>query len=161
MNSRYLKVGISVLAMTLIGTALHAQDRSKKNGDKKKASVEEVFKKRDKNEDGKLEKSELIGWVSNDFSKLDTDNNGTLSLEEFSNAAKFQNRKRKRGKRLGPDEIITRLDADSDGRISKSEAKGRLAEHFDRIDTDNDGFVSKKELENAPRGRGKGSKKRN
>jgi Ca2+-binding EF-hand superfamily protein len=46
------------------------------------------------------------------------------------------------------DRIMTRLDADHDGRISRKEAETakRLATHFDRIDADKDGYLSRAEI---------------
>ena len=38
------------------------------------------------------------------------------------------------------------MDKNKDGKISKSEAEGRIAESFDRIDTNKDGFLDKAEL---------------
>ena len=163
MIKRKLRRDLSTMIMLLIVTGLSAQERSHKQGERKKESVEEVFKQRDKNEDGKLEKSELIGWVSNDFSKLDVNADGFLSLEEFAKSAKFQkrNKRGRSGERPNPDMVMERLDANEDGKISKKEAKGPLKEHFDRIDSNNDGFITKEEIENAPRRRAKKSQRRN
>jgi Ca2+-binding EF-hand superfamily protein len=44
---------------------------------------------------------------------------------------------------------FARLDADGDGFIGKSEARGRIAEHFDTIDTNHDGRLSRDELKAA------------
>lgn len=46
---------------------------------------------------------------------------------------------------------IFEMDADKDGKLSKSEVKGPLLRDFATIDTDNDGFLSRAEVENAPR----------
>ena len=42
--------------------------------------------------------------------------------------------------------MIEMMDANGDGKIAKSEARGRMADNFSRVDTDGDGFVSKDEL---------------
>lgn len=57
------------------------------------------------------------------------------------------------GKRGGRDkgEMFTKLDINKDGRLTKDEVKGPLAERFEAIDTNKDGFISKAEMENAPR----------
>jgi len=44
------------------------------------------------------------------------------------------------------DLILQRMDKNKDGKISKSEAEGRIADNFDRIDTNKDGFLDRKEL---------------
>ncbi len=47
-------------------------------------------------------------------------------------------------------QILAEMDTNKDGKLSKDEAKGPLAQDFDTIDTNDDGFISKEELENAP-----------
>lgn len=50
----------------------------------------------------------------------------------------------------GPDAIVSqilqRMDKNKDGKISKSEAEGRIADTFDRLDTNKDGFLDRTEL---------------
>jgi Ca2+-binding EF-hand superfamily protein len=46
----------------------------------------------------------------------------------------------------GPDDIISRMDANKDGFIGKDEAQGRIAENFDVIDTDKDSKITLDEL---------------
>ncbi|HEY1860813.1 MAG TPA: EF-hand domain-containing protein [Gemmataceae bacterium] len=41
---------------------------------------------------------------------------------------------------------LEQFDTNKDGKISKDEAKGKLAENFDRFDTNKDGFFDKEEL---------------
>jgi hypothetical protein len=45
-----------------------------------------------------------------------------------------------------PQALLEKMDADGDGYISKSEAKGPLAKDFDRLYTDNNGIVTIEEL---------------
>jgi Ca2+-binding EF-hand superfamily protein len=117
--------------------------------------VKEEFGILDRDDSGKLSKSEL----GDDFAALletgDTDKDGELSLEEFT-AARTATDKAKRGDdRPGADrDPMAELDKDDDGKISKEEAGPRLKEHFDRLDKDGDGFITKEELE-AMRGAGK------
>src|SRR5260370_38322960 len=42
--------------------------------------------------------------------------------------------------------MLDRFDANKDGKISKEEAKGKLAKNFDRLDTNKDGHLDKEEL---------------
>jgi len=43
------------------------------------------------------------------------------------------------------------MDSNNDGKLAKSELKGRILEHFDEINTDGDGFITRTEFENAPK----------
>ena len=55
--------------------------------------------------------------------------------------------------RLGPpsaDEVF-KMDIDGDGKLSKTEVKGRLLEQFSKIDTNGDNLISREEFENAPK----------
>jgi Ca2+-binding EF-hand superfamily protein len=47
--------------------------------------------------------------------------------------------------------MLDRFDVNKDGKISKEEAKGKLAENFDRLDTNKDGYLDKEELRRAAR----------
>lgn len=58
------------------------------------------------------------------------------------------------GQRQGPpkfSELLSQMDTNSDGKLAKSEVKGRLAENFDEVDANGDGFITETEMENAPR----------
>lgn len=51
-------------------------------------------------------------------------------------------------------QIMKDLDANNDGKISKSEAKGPLANDFSKVDANKDGYISKDELDKAPKPKG-------
>lgn len=53
--------------------------------------------------------------------------------------------------RPNKEELFSRMDANGDGQISKAEAKGPLAAHFDTLDKNSDGVLVKSELDNIPR----------
>ncbi|WP_276167908.1 EF-hand domain-containing protein [Zobellia alginiliquefaciens] len=48
-------------------------------------------------------------------------------------------------------ELMEKMDANEDGKLSKDELKGPIKNDFDTIDKDEDGFLSLEELENAPK----------
>ena len=60
------------------------------------------------------------------------------------------------GKRPTVAQIFERMDANNDGVISKTEAKGPLKNDFSKVDTNSDGVLSKEEIEKAPKPEGRG-----
>lgn len=60
-----------------------------------------------------------------------------------------QEERRGGGERRG--DLMTQMDKNKDGKLSKSEIKGPLREQFSKIDLNADGFISKEELQKAPR----------
>lgn len=59
-----------------------------------------------------------------------------------------------RGQAPSTEQIMKDLDANNDGKISKSEAKGPLANDFSKVDANKDGYISKDELDKAPKPNG-------
>ena len=59
---------------------------------------------------------------------------------------KTEHREQGNGQRPDASQIIARMDVNKDGRISRSEAKGKLKENFDRRDKNNDGYITEDEL---------------
>lgn len=49
------------------------------------------------------------------------------------------------------EQLLKEMDANEDGKLSKTEIKGRLKEIFDKVDTNEDGFITEKEFEKAPK----------
>ena len=55
------------------------------------------------------------------------------------------------GRLLSFGDLLSQMDKNDDGKISKSEAQGRLASNFSQVDSNNDGFITETEMGNAPR----------
>lgn len=53
------------------------------------------------------------------------------------------------GRSLSLDQLLKEMDANNDGKLSKTEVKGPLASDFSKIDADSDGFITKEEIGNA------------
>lgn len=56
-----------------------------------------------------------------------------------------------KGQRPTSTQLISELDSNNDGKLSKSEAKGPIANDFRSIDTNNDGFLTLEELNKVPK----------
>jgi ribonuclease BN (tRNA processing enzyme) len=60
-----------------------------------------------------------------------------------------QKNNRSKANNMAPsfDKLLANMDTNKDGKISKSEVKGKLKENFDRRDTNKDGYITEDELE--------------
>lgn len=83
---------ICILSILALGITLsYGADEAKKEGDKKRPNLEEVFAKKDTNGDGKLSKEEFTKNAKDPakaeafFAKIDKDGDGSISKEEFVN----------------------------------------------------------------------------
>lgn len=47
-------------------------------------------------------------------------------------------------------DLLSRMDANKDGKLAQAEVQGPLKDNFTTIDTDKDGFISEAEFNNAP-----------
>jgi hypothetical protein len=54
-------------------------------------------------------------------------------------------------KRPVPEEVMQKLDANKDNKISKEEAKGPLKKNFEKVDNNKDGYITLVEIKNAPK----------
>lgn len=73
-----------------------------------------------------------------------------LSFLVISNASCAQNRPEGKQERPTFAKMLTEMDANKDGKLSKNEVKGRLQKDFDTIDSNKDGFITESEFANAP-----------
>ncbi|MCA3017295.1 MAG: EF-hand domain-containing protein [Rhodocyclaceae bacterium] len=94
----------------------------------------------DKDGDGKISRTEAaaVPRLAKRFDTIDTNKDGFITTDEMKVA---------RAKAVAV--MFKRLDADNDGRISKTEADAkapRLAKHFTMMDANNDGYISQDEL---------------
>lgn len=48
-------------------------------------------------------------------------------------------------------QIMDKMDSNKDGKLSKEEVKGPLANDFSKVDSNKDGYISKEELDKAPK----------
>ncbi len=124
-----------------------------------KGTADDFIKKFDKNKDGFLSKDELPPALRSVFDKFDTDGDGKLDRKEVEQMLQVlrkrfgQEEKKPAVNSQQVDKVVARLleqmDTNKDGKISRAEAKGRIAELFDQLDTNKDGFLDKNELRQA------------
>ena len=115
------------------------------------------FDEGDANNDGFLSSAELqnmtakataqvIAKMEQEFSAMDKDKNGQVSLAEFKAAATA---------RVSPNSAATlqRFDANKDGKISQAEFRAPVLATFDKVDANKDGVVTQEEARKAVQGR--------
>lgn len=93
MKNRRLNSILSVVFFAS-GLTLFAQPNDKGEG-KKPPTAEEAIKQMDTNKDGKLAKDEVKGPLKDDFSKIDADKDGYITLEELKKAPKPEPKKQR------------------------------------------------------------------
>ncbi len=71
------------------------------------------------------------------FTRLDTDNDGSLSATEFESLPAV-------GHELAREKVFEQLDTDGDGRLTMADTSP-MERHIADMDTDGDGFVSREE----------------
>jgi Ca2+-binding EF-hand superfamily protein len=122
-----------------------------------KGSAEDFIKRLDKNKDGYLTKDEvqMFPRLANNFERFDLDRDGRLDKKEVERLLTEMRKLLGQGAGTPPkgamvDQIVAnileRMDTNKDGKISRAEARGPIAEAFDQIDTNKDGFLDKSEL---------------
>ena len=87
----------------------------------------------------------IIAFISVALASCATQNN------QAQEGARSQQRSGGQGGPPSFSQLLAQMDANEDGKISKSEVKGRLANDFSRVDSNSDGFITESEMENAPR----------
>jgi Ca2+-binding EF-hand superfamily protein len=145
------------------------QDTSNKDTAKKvppavadllKATPEEFIKRFDKNKDGFVSKDELPPFLAAAFDRADSNSDGKLDRKEVAELLQILRQRfgQPANRPATPQDpqiermvanFLARMDTDKDGKISRAEAKNRLAANFDLLDTNKDGFLDREELRRA------------
>lgn len=97
--------------------------------------------KADANHDGYVTRDEFKASRSAQFTRLDRNGDGVVSLSEFPRLAKST-----RSKAQALKAVITHADRDGDGRVTRAEFVDGPAPLFDRADRDQDGRLSRQEV---------------
>ncbi len=70
----------------------------------------------------------------------------------FINASFAQRPNRGEGQKSPTfNELLEKMDANEDGKLSEKEVKGPLKNDFSKVDTNEDGFITEEELKKAPK----------
>lgn len=111
---------------------------------KRGGAMIERLKAADTNADGLISRDEAAALprLAGNFDAIDANKDGQVSFEEL---------RASRGKGHGG-RHMKRLDADSDGKVSRAEAIAGATTAFDRADADKDGFVTPEEMRAARQG---------
>jgi len=100
-----------------------------------------IFESADTNGDGVITRGEFHAARERLFARLDRNGDGFIDKEDLSGRLAGR---RKAQERLA--ELVTQLDEDGDGRISRTEFVDGATPLFDRADTDHNGELSKDEV---------------
>lgn len=129
----------SVLAITAVALASAATVvMAHPEGQSQRGTRFERLRAADTNADGLLSRAEAAALprLAERFDAIDANGDGQVSFDELRGS-----RHKARGERF-----LKRLDADNDGKVSKTEALAKATERFERVDANKDGFITADEL---------------
>jgi len=104
-----------------------------------------VVKKFDANGDGKLQFDEAPSRLQDKYDLLDTNGDGAIDAEEAANPGGGKAGSPNGGIPLS--EIITRFDANKDGKLQHAEAPPQMQKRFKILDRNKDGVFDMEEAE--------------
>ena len=93
----------------------------------------------DANKDGNVEKSEFMASQAEKFAKLDAAGRGSIAKADFAEAME-QAAKARRAERV--ERMFGRLDANSDGVVTREEYLAQGEKRFSRLDRDGNGTLT-------------------
>ncbi|MGK6319995.1 EF-hand domain-containing protein [Sphingomonas sp. DT-204] len=126
--------------------------------------------KGDADKDGKVTRTEYLASAEARFARLDANNDGALTSDEFHAGHGKLGRRFGRTPGLMPPgspqamgrgmggQMLDRLDADKDGKISKAEFAAQSGERFGRMDTNGDGRIDAAERSATAKGARRGGR---
>lgn len=110
----------------------------KKSDARRERFPEELFKKMDADNDGKVSKEEFMKSAEERFSKFDGNNDGFLEKEDVPEKVR---------ERIAQKKPQLKGGANTGGKISKEAFLQMNAKRFEKMDSNNDGFIDKTEFE--------------
>ena len=158
---RLFATTILLIGLILLSLTASAQDQTEKKkgaafAELLKGDADSFIKRFDKNKDGFLTKDELPPRLMDFFDEADTNGDGKLDKKEVEQLLQMLRKRFGQAPAAKPDNkaeieqlvdrILAQMDANKDGKISREEAMGPIAENFDELDTNKDGFLDRSEL---------------
>ena len=155
-----LKYPLFALAFLAGGSAL-AQAPAASSQQNSRTEVQKMtdtrFGQGDVNNDGFLSSTELqnmtakateqvVAQMEQQFTAMDTDKNGQVSLAEFKAAATAK-------VSPNPAAALQRFDTNKDGKVSQAEFRAPVLATFDKVDANKDGIVTQDEARKSSVGR--------
>jgi Ca2+-binding EF-hand superfamily protein len=164
---------VTIAALALVGQAVGDDQNTTKKAEQKPQAppfvtllltggAENFIKRFDKDKDGVLSKEESPPGLAKVFERFDTNNDGKLDKSEIERMAQFfrqrfgeNNKKPNPNPSVNPmvekvvDRLLQQMDTNKDGKISKAEAKDKIALFFEQLDTNKDGYLDREELRKA------------
>jgi EF hand len=98
----------------------------------------------DTDHDGSVSRAEFIAWRETQFAHMDHNGDGVLDAADHADADQQHERMKARG-----EQMRQKLDANSDGKITKDEFVNAGTPMFDKADTDGNGVLDAKEIQAA------------
>ena len=110
------------------------------------ATAEQIVGYLDRNGDGKISKDEASAELKPYFEQYDANKDGVIDVTEAQVMADYVNSQQVQG-RVTAEQIVSYMDKNGDGKISKDEASEELKPHFEQIDANKDGVIDVKEAQ--------------
>jgi Ca2+-binding EF-hand superfamily protein len=113
-----------------------------------KLDADAFLKKYDKNRDGFVTKEELPDFLAKNFERSDRNGDGKLDRTEITallNTLRVMLTPPPEVEKI-VEKLLAAFDTDKDGKISKAEARGKVADNFAAFDLNKDGFLDRGEL---------------
>jgi Ca2+-binding EF-hand superfamily protein len=106
--------------------------------------VARLIQAADANADGDVTKAEFQAFRARQFSRLDRNRDGAISVSDVP--ARLQKRVRDK---LETEDVIAGFDLDGDKKVSRQEFEKGPTKIFDTYDTDADGVITRAEFDHA------------
>lgn len=139
-----LSFGMAFAALVGLSTTAQAQDEK---------PARHGMMKMDTDGDGSVSRDEFLAHHKSRYAKMDTDGDGVISDEEKAAAKEARKAKReehrakmKERRKQHHEKMMTRYDANKDGKLDASEREAMASDHFAKMDKNGDGVLSADEL---------------